>query len=202
MSINREHDALTRAAAYRLFGTSHGPGSKWRTQLTTEERRIETDKQRVLSSGAPPAKKGKPFAPYIPGAAPTKSIRIVTDRGASQDRFRKALMARDKHCIVTGKRNSRRITAAHILAVNACKDGQYWDLDNGFMLSEELHACFDGKQWTIDPDTWAVRIKSGFTDLGELRGFTFPEKLRTPACAEYFRLHNEWAGFAPKRSHK
>lgn len=135
---------------------------------------------------------------YTPGAAPrvvqSPTTRIIRPGQAA---FRKAILARDGRCVITGtpadaqvrsKGTYRSIVqAAHIKPVKLCEDGEYWDLDNGLAMRADVHAGFDtglftiGDEGEIIPSRW-------------MQGF-YPEHILgdlTEGQRAYLRLHRDW----------
>lgn len=85
-------------------------------------------------------------------------IEVVepTKKRMGQQEFRKKIMEKYKHkCIITGETCTDELEAAHIIPV--CTDESY-DINNGLLLSVQLHKTFDKYKWTIDPKTLRVTI--------------------------------------------
>lgn len=91
--------------------------------------------------------------PYAQGSAPVGANR------PGQGAFRAAVLERDGACVVTGTPVTERIWskgqlrslvhAAHIKPLKLCREGEYWDLDNGLAMRADIHAAFDAGLFTI-----------------------------------------------------
>lgn len=76
----------------------------------------------------------------------------------NQREFREELLKKYKGCIVTGETCEVELTAAHIVPVS---ENDNYDIDNGLLLSENLHRTFDHYLWSINPKTMTIETKSG-----------------------------------------
>ena len=75
-----------------------------------------------------------------------------------QSEFRKNIIKKFNHkCIVTGQSCLDELEAAHIIPVS---ENENYDLDNGLLLSANIHKTFDKYLWSINPDTLMIEIKS------------------------------------------
>jgi len=76
----------------------------------------------------------------------------------NQVTFRKALLKKfDNKCVVSNIDCEDELEAAHI--VPFCEDNEF-NINNGLILSRNLHATFDKYHWSINPDTLKVEIKA------------------------------------------
>ena len=151
---------------------------------------------RGLQKNAPPTSVKFNPAKYVPGGAPTQSMVKQTIR-PGQAKFRRAILARDGCCVVTGTRADCYISskgkrqsivhAAHIKPISLCSDEQYWDLDNGLTMRADVHVQFDHGLFTISP-TGLIRVrpKSGLVLPRRISG-----KL-TKGQRAYLRGHTLW----------
>jgi putative restriction endonuclease len=88
----------------------------------------------------------------------TKVTRSVSTR--NQSPFRKALLAADKRCAVTGEVDLEVLEAAHIIP--SMNDGGEF-LDNGILLRADIHRLFDSKKITI-ADNGKIEIRAILSD--------------------------------------
>jgi len=84
-----------------------------------------------------------------------------------QDSFRKELIKKYNRCIIS---NSIDIEceACHIIPYSICKN---FDVDNGLLLSSDLHKTFDKYCWSINPKTLKVEINKNINDCGKIKNY-------------------------------
>ena len=84
-----------------------------------------------------------------------------------QDTFRKELIKKYNRCIIS---NSIDIEceACHIIPYSICKN---FDIDNGLLLSSDLHKTFDKYCWSINPKTLKVEINKNINDCGKIKKY-------------------------------
>ena len=84
-----------------------------------------------------------------------------------QDTFRKELIKKYNRCIIS---NSIDIEceACHIIPYAICKN---FDVDNGLLLSSDLHKTFDKYCWSINPKTLKVEINKNINDCGKIKNY-------------------------------
>lgn len=76
----------------------------------------------------------------------------------SQQEFRKQLLDRyNNKCIVSGINCIDELEAAHIIPF---KEIDNFDIDNGIILTRNLHATFDKYLWSINPITLKIEINN------------------------------------------
>ena len=94
------------------------------------------------------------------------SHRKVTTTKLQRDqaRFRRMLLAEDKHCAVSGESCSTVLEAAHIVPV---KWGGQEVLSNGILLRADLHRLYDAQppEFRICPDTGKVSNTIDYSGL-------------------------------------
>jgi predicted restriction endonuclease len=61
-------------------------------------------------------------------------------------------------CIISGETNKTYLDACHILELRDCVN---FDINNGIVLTKNLHSQFDNYEWCINPDTKKVEVKDG-----------------------------------------
>jgi len=71
-----------------------------------------------------------------------------------QNEYRKALINRFQKCVISGLL-PEECEAAHIVPY---KDELEYDIDNGLLLSANLHKLFDKYIWSIHPETQKIVI--------------------------------------------
>ena len=59
------------------------------------------------------------------------------------------------------------LTAAHIIPI---KENENYDIDNGLLLTENLHKTFDKYRWSINPDTLLIEINKNI-DVGSIKKY-------------------------------
>jgi hypothetical protein len=72
-----------------------------------------------------------------------------------QAEFRDQIIKRDTVCVVTGF-NAQECEAAHIVPYNKCRS---YGINNGILLSRNVHKLFDDYLWSINPETCKLEIK-------------------------------------------
>lgn len=87
------------------------------------------------------------------------NISIIDNRKKrlSQQEFSEQIRNLYKCCVITGT-NMDECEAAHIIPV--AENGSY-SLDNGLLLSANIHKTFDRYLWSINPTTHQVEVKKG-----------------------------------------
>ena len=104
---------------------------------------------------------------------------MSSSRRYSQESFRRELIKRDQHCILSGL-SAEVCEAAHIVNKeflhNVSKEIRFTK-QNGILLSSNLHKEFDMHFWTVDIDDslWEQSKKDDSLDI------TFTVKLYPPA---------------------
>jgi hypothetical protein len=61
-------------------------------------------------------------------------------------------------CVVSGSICSDYLEACHLIEL---RDKENYDLDNGILLTSNLHKQFDNNKWCINPETYCVKVKEG-----------------------------------------
>lgn len=81
---------------------------------------------------------------------------LIRDR-SQQNKFRNAIIARDKRCIITGI-GYEICEACHIIPFSSGNENQKFDPDNGILLECGLHKLFDMFWMSINPSTSTVHF--------------------------------------------
>jgi len=83
---------------------------------------------------------------------------VIEDKNKrlDQNNFRNIIIDKYKTCIITDA-IPEECDACHLIPV--CKLNNY-DIDNGILLSSNLHKTFDKFYWSINPDTLMVEINN------------------------------------------
>ena len=84
-----------------------------------------------------------------------------------QDSFRKELIKKYNRCIISNSINIE-CEACHIIPYSICKN---FDIDNGLLLSSDLHKTFDKYCWSINPKTLKVEINKNINDCGKIKNY-------------------------------
>ena len=88
------------------------------------------------------------------------NIKIIEKKKIrmEQSEFRKKILENfNNTCIITGQNCIDELEAAHIIPVS---ENENYDIDNGLLLSANIHKTFDKYLWSINPDTLMIDIKS------------------------------------------
>jgi hypothetical protein len=127
-------------------------------------------------------------SPYIPDQrAPSIRVTTTTVRHG-QAKFRQGLLRRDKVCIITGCPLRPMIDAAHIRPMKLCRDGEYYDLDNGMLLRADLHKAFDNALFTIGDDGVLIVDPSAWFTIA----FNQVRRKLTSGQRAYLAGHRQW----------
>ena len=104
------------------------------------------------------------------------------NRGSKQQAaMRKAVLQRDKRCVVTGLVDEEKLECAHIVGLDdlpevaTLNQGLYYDKSVGFALEKNLHASFDRHEWYFEPDGTIVILRS------KAKAYNLPAKITLPA---------------------
>jgi len=88
---------------------------------------------------------------------PQQAFELKEKRRDSK--FREKVLERfDRKCIITGNLEEE-CEVAHILPFSFCLDIQKYDVNNGLVLSANLHKLFDKYIFSINPNTFCVEVK-------------------------------------------
>ena len=101
-----------------------------------------------------------------------KNIKKVEERTELdrkyQKRFKKDLLERyNNKCVISDNDCKDELEAAHIIPVS--EHGSY-NIDNGLLLSSNLHKTFDKYYWSINPNTLLIEIKDN-TNVGSIKKY-------------------------------
>ena len=85
-----------------------------------------------------------------------------------QEEFRKNLIEKfGGKCILTGVNCLAELTACHIVPVS---ENENYDVDNGLLLTENLHRTFDRFIWSINPNTMKVEVNDN-ENIGTIKDY-------------------------------
>ena len=84
-----------------------------------------------------------------------------------QDTFRKELIKKYNRCVISDSIDIE-CEACHIIPYSICKN---FDIDNGLLLSSDLHKTFDKYCWSINPKTLKVEINKNINDCGKIKNY-------------------------------
>ena len=82
-----------------------------------------------------------------------------------QIKFRKDLLKKYNKCIITNTSCEAQLEAAHIIPFCENINNNY--IENGLLLTSNLHKTFDKYYWAINPDTMLIEIKNNI-DVGDI----------------------------------
>ena len=85
----------------------------------------------------------------------------------NQDTFRKEVIKKYNRCIISHSIDIE-CEACHIIPYSICKN---FDIDNGLLLSSDLHKTFDKYYWSINPKTLKVEINKNINDCGKIKNY-------------------------------
>jgi len=85
----------------------------------------------------------------------------------NQDTFRKEVIKKYNKCIISHSIDIE-CEACHIIPYSICKN---FDVDNGLLLSSDLHKTFDKYCWSINPNSLKVEINKNIKDCGKIKNY-------------------------------
>ena len=80
-----------------------------------------------------------------------------TEVRTGQHNFRDSIIKRDNFCILSNK-HSTICQASHILDFKNSDNQEKYDINNGLLLSNDLHKAFDNNFFTFNHDTCRLEI--------------------------------------------
>ena len=92
---------------------------------------------------------------------------LPKEQRLDQDSFRKELIKKYNKCIISDSIDIE-CEACHIIPYSICKN---FDIDNGLLLSSDLHKTFDKYLWSINPNTLTVKINKNINDCGKIKKY-------------------------------
>ena len=98
------------------------------------------------------------------------SIKITESKRKrlNQNEFRNEILKKFNYtCIISNISCVDELTAAHIIPI---KENENYDIDNGLLLTENLHKTFDKYRWSINPDTLLIEINKNI-DVGSIKKY-------------------------------
>lgn len=107
--------------------------------------------------------------------------------------FRKKLIDRYEHCIITGS-HEYMCEACHIIPHNICTDEQKYDINNGLLLNAGVHKLFDRNMIGINPVTSTVELSTEILTNNKYRDLHQynKQKLALPKeTLQYIKRRNE-----------
>ena len=98
----------------------------------------------------------------------THIIKLLPkEQRLDQDSFRKELIKKYNKCIISDSIDIE-CEACHIIPYSICKN---FDINNGLLLSSDLHKTFDKYLWSINPNTLKVEINKNINDCGKIKKY-------------------------------
>ena len=177
--------------AYELVG-----GSRTFYQQEPEERiRLRAIAARMVASGLSVVRTTKP-------AKPGKRVPSTVMSRPGSGKFRKAVLARDGRCVLTGtvmgpvvRRSGQHpksiLEVAHIVPYAKCTPDEGVDPDNGLTMTPAMHAAFDNAYFTIGHDGQV--LVSRFADPDHYPPFIIGAKGLTDGMRAFLKKHRQWA---------
>jgi putative restriction endonuclease len=80
-----------------------------------------------------------------------------------QSEFRNNLLKKYNKCVVTSDNCKEQLEACHIIPFS---EGGDYNINNGLILTRNLHSTFDKYLWTINPNTLIIETKDG--NIGDI----------------------------------
>ena len=104
-----------------------------------------------------------------------------------QDYFRKKLIERYQHCVVS--KASIPLEACHIIPHAIIHD--CFNIDNGLLLTRNIHYYFDNYYFSINPETLKVelRVDVPCPEMNPYVGTTVNEISHYPGTIKYLKSH-------------
>ena len=84
-----------------------------------------------------------------------------------QNSFRKELIKKYNKCLISDSIDIE-CEACHIIPYSICKN---FDIDNGLLLSSDLHKTFDKYYWSINPNTLKIEINKNINGCGKIKKY-------------------------------
>ena len=109
---------------------------------------------------------------------------------SKQHIFKKRLLEKYKKCIITGEEDEAVLEACHITQYSKCDDLDKYDINNGLLMTANMHSSFDKYHFTIDQ--YGTIIKSNKTKVKELQNMNNKKiniKLNS-AIKKHLKIHN------------
>lgn len=88
-------------------------------------------------------------------------FKYTSEKYFRPKRFRSNVIQRDGVCVVSGN-DKIQCDVAHLEPLS---DNYNFDIDNGILLSTELHRTFDKYLWSINPETHRIEIANGVKNI-------------------------------------
>ena len=82
-------------------------------------------------------------------------LRVTREQWQRESRFRKAVLAEDAKCVISGEATPEVLDAAHLRPV---KEGGEERVENGFILRTDIHRLYDRGMFLISPKDGTITI--------------------------------------------
>ena len=115
------------------------------------------------------------------------------NKRTGQELFRKKLIERYKVCIITGS-NAIVCQACHIIPYSESNKEDIYNIDNGLLMTYNLHVLFDNKDVIIDPITLKLHFTSNILLDKTMNEFTKYEGMKLnihPNSVYYLKKYYE-----------
>ena len=90
-----------------------------------------------------------------------RRLRIKREQWQRESRFRKAVLAKDKKCVISGEATPEVLDAAHLRPV---KEGGEELVENGFILRTDIHRLYDRGMFLINPEDGKISMSRNLSD--------------------------------------
>ena len=85
----------------------------------------------------------------------------------SQKEFRKELLKKFNKCIITNEDCIEELEACHLIPIN---EKESYNINNGIILTSNLHKTFDKYLWSINPNTLTIEINNN-KNVGNIKKY-------------------------------
>jgi len=122
----------------------------------------------------------------------SREVYDIREKRIKQEQFHKEIQERDKQCIVT-KRFNKVCQSCHIIPFSICSNEQKYDIDNGLLLSADIHILFDKYLFSINPITSLIVMSDELQQNNDYKQYNNQKIKLTDKQKEY--LNHHWALF-------
>ena len=181
--INLHLPSVVQADHTSLPGEVLRPG-KLLQDLVREKKGTSDDQPLIISCQNDGLSASVSTISIVSCKSKSSSGRCITGRHVArnkndQSRFRKALIARDEKCILTGETDEKQLCAAHIFPLDRSfliERDLYFSPKNGILLRKDLEDDYDRHMWYFDENgqvhvlfkQWKLRNLVNTVNLAQL----------------------------------
>ncbi len=98
--------------------------------------------------------------------------KMIKESRPDQNPFRNNLIKKyEGKCIITGSECLDQLQACHIIPHSENKNNSF--VNNGLLLTANIHRTFDTYKWAINPNTLIIEVKKSVNekDIGDIREY-------------------------------